>query len=182
MNAPPGGPEAPPTPTRRRLLLATLLPPLVATAPAGAEGLPPVNGPVILTVSGAIRNTNRGDSAVFDREGLESLGLAGFTTSTPWFDGPQRFDGVPMTRLMEAVGAAGTTVTAIALNDYTTEIPTADFARYNVLLALRRNGAYMPVRDKGPLFIVYPYDSAPELRGQPYYGRSAWQLARLIVA
>ena len=45
---------------------------------------------------------------------------------------------------------------------------------WQVLLALKRNGAYMPVRDKGPLFIVYPYDSSPELKHQKYYSRSAW--------
>ena len=39
----------------------------------------------------------------------------------------------------------------------------------------------MPVREKGPLFIVYPYDSAPEIRHQKYYSRSAWQVARMVV-
>jgi hypothetical protein len=35
------------------------------------------------------------------------------------------------------------------LNDYATEIPMSDFDRFGVLLALKRDGAYMPVRDKG---------------------------------
>jgi len=166
---------------RRHFLLLGGLAFALRTAGARAEALPPIKGPVILTVSGRITNFNRSSQAQFDREGLEALGMEGFTTTTPWFDGPQRFDGVPMARLMRAVGAQGTVVTAIALNDYVTEIPMADFTRYNVLLALKRNGRYMRVRDKGPLFIVYPYDSAPELRGQPYYGRSAWQLAQLVV-
>lgn len=39
----------------------------------------------------------------------------------------------------------------------------------------------MPVRDKGPLFIVYPYDSNPEIKSQTYYTRSVWQVARLEV-
>ena len=56
-----------------------------------------------------------------------------------------------------------------------------DFARHNVLLALKRNGLYMPIRDKGPLFIVYPYDSDPQLRHQRFYSRSAWQLVRIVV-
>lgn len=34
----------------------------------------------------------------------------------------------------------------------------------------------IPVRDKGPLFIVYPFDSAAELRSSTYYERSIWQL------
>ena len=58
----------------------------------------------------------------------------------------------------------------------------ADFARHDVILALKRDGQYMSVRDKGPLFIVYPFDSDPALRHQRYYSRSAWQLARLVVA
>jgi hypothetical protein len=86
-----------------------------------------------------------------------------------------------MERLMQAVGASGDQVLAYALNDYSTELPISDFARYNVLLALKRDGEYMPVRDKGPLFIVYPFDSSPELRHQRFYSRSAWQLARIVV-
>ena len=82
---------------------------------------------------------------------------------------------------MQAVRAEGEVVVAGSLNDYETKIPMNDFAQFGVLLALKRNGEYMPVREKGPLFIVYPFDSKPELKSQKYYGRSAWQLARLVV-
>jgi len=82
---------------------------------------------------------------------------------------------------MQAVGATGTSVIAYALNDYSTEIPIEDFSRYPVLLALKRNGAYMPVRDKGPLFVIYPFDSKPELKNQTFYGRSVWQVAKIVV-
>jgi len=56
-----------------------------------------------------------------------------------------------------------------------------DFKKFNVILAMKRDGNYMPVRDKGPLFIIYPYDSDPQLQSQTYYTRSAWQVAKLIV-
>ena len=160
--------------TRRRFgMLALALP-----APAWAAE-PLVSSQPILTVSGRI--TAQGGSARFDRDMLEGLGTEGFQTRTPWYDKPVRFDGVRMSRVMQAVGATGSTVTAIALNDYSTDIPMADFERFGVILALKRDGVYMPVRDKGPLFIVYPYDSSPELRSQLYYSRSAWQVAKLIV-
>jgi hypothetical protein len=148
--------------------------PAAASLPAPSERL-------ILTVSGKITNTNKGDAAQFDRSMLEALGMSGFETTTPWYPGPVRFDGVRMDRLLEAVGASGDRVLAYALNDYTTELPVSDFAAYGVLLAFKRNGEYMPVRDKGPLFIVYPFDSRPELKHQRFYSRSAWQLARLDV-
>ena len=77
---------------------------------------------------------------------------------------------------MKHVGAKGQRVVAIALNDYSTEIPIEDFAKYGAILALKRDGEYMPVKDKGPLFIIYPYDSKPELKADQYYARSAWQV------
>jgi hypothetical protein len=39
----------------------------------------------------------------------------------------------------------------------------------------------MPVRDKGPLFIIYPFDSKPELKSQTFYGRAVWQVAKIVV-
>ncbi len=154
---------------------------IAASRWAAAVSLPVAPERPILTVGGRIANTNRGGTAQFDRPMLEALGTSGFETTTPWYPGPVRFDGVRMDRLLEAVGASGDRVLAYALNDYTTELPVSDFAAYGVLLALKRDGEYMPVRDKGPLFIVYPFDSRPELKHQRFYARSAWQLARLDV-
>ncbi len=47
---------------------------------------------------------------------------------------------------------------------------------HDVVLALKRNGAYMPVRDKGPIFIVYPFDQDPQFFDQVYMTRAIWQL------
>jgi hypothetical protein len=135
----------------------------------------------ILTVSGKI-NAAAGEGGLqFDRAALEALGMVTIETNTPWYNGPVKFEGVPLAKLMQSVGAAGDRVVAVALNDYSSEIPIEDFAKYNVILALKRDGEYMPVRDKGPLFIVYPYDHNPELRSQKFYSRSVWQIARLVV-
>jgi hypothetical protein len=38
------------------------------------------------------------------------------------------------------------------------------------------NNRPMRVREKGPLFIVYPFDTKAELRSELYYNRAAWQL------
>jgi hypothetical protein len=150
--------------------------------PATAAALAAPTQKPILTISGKINVRNQGDTAQFDRAMLESLGMTSFETTTPWYQGTARFDGVRMDHLMETVGAFGERVLAYALNDYSTELPISDFRKYNVLLALKRDGAYMPVRDKGPLFIIYPFDSDPELKHQRFYSRSAWQLARLTVS
>ena len=135
----------------------------------------------VLTITGKISVTNKDNTAQFDRPMLESLGMVAVETTTPWHEGKVKFEGVPVDKLMKQVGATGDRVVVTALNDYTTEIPMEDFAKYKVILAIKRNGEYMPVRDKGPLFIIYPYDSDPELKSQTYYARSAWQVAKIDV-
>lgn len=154
---------------------------LVGAGAAFAEGLPaPIEKP-ILTVAGKISTTNKDGEAQFDRPMLEQLGLVTVETSTPWYNGPVKFEGVSLDKLMKLVGASGERAVVVALNDYSSEIPVADFAKYNVILALKRNGEYMPVKDKGPLFVIYPFDSMPELKSQTYYGRAVWQVAKIIV-
>jgi hypothetical protein len=166
-------------------MFATALVALFALAgsilPTTAATLATPKDKPILEIAGSIGTTNKEGVAVFDREMLESLGMETITTTTPWHKGQVTFEGVPMAKVMELVAAKGKTVKALALNDYVTQIPMEDFAKFGVILALKRDGEYMPVRDKGPLFIVYPYDSRPELKSQTYYGRSAWQLKRLEV-
>jgi len=135
---------------------------------------------IILTVSGNIDAKDK-QTIEFDRPSLEALGMVEIETTTPWYKGPVKFEGVPLEAVMKAVGAKGERVIAVALNDYSSEIPVEDFAKYKTILALKRDGEYMPVRDKGPLFIVYPYDDNPDLKSQKFYSRSVWQVAKLVV-
>ncbi len=121
-------------------------------------------GPVLLTISGAIKNTNVEGKAMFDRDMLLSLGTHKLRTSTSWTDGVQEFEGVLASDIMDAVGAHGTIITATALNDYVVEIPIADFKKYGVVFALKMNGKTLTRRDKGPIWPVYPRDDFPELR------------------
>ncbi len=146
-----------------------------------ADPLAKPEGKVVLSISGLISNTNNGDKAEFDMPMLEGLGTTSWTTKTPWYKDPVTFSGVPMSKLLEVVGAKGTSLTVTALNDYATDIPVEDFKNHPVMLATKRDGNYMPVRDKGPLFIVYNYDSNAELQHQRFYSRSVWQVARMVV-
>ena len=161
--------------------LIVLLLSFVISTQAWAGELSKPAGKVLLTMSGNIQNTNEDGKAVFDIASLEKLGMVSFQTTSPWYDGRPTFTGVPVQKLMDYVGAKGTVVKVTALNDYTTIIPLNDFKKYNVILALKINGEYMRIRDKGPLFVVYPYDSKPELNNQIYYSRSAWQVSRMNI-
>jgi hypothetical protein len=69
----------------------------------------------------------------------------------------------------------------VALNNYKIEIPFDDAQRYDMVLATRLNHKPMAVREKGPLFIVYPFHTDANLRSERFYSRSAWQLRTIEV-
>jgi hypothetical protein len=83
--------------------------------------------------------------------------------------------------LLEAVGAQGTSMSAMAINDYAVEIPLEDATLNKALLAYKVDGEYLPVRKKGPLWIVYDFDSDAKLRSEIFYTRSIWQLSSLTI-
>ena len=152
---------------------------VASDAMAGALEAP--TGPVILTVSGAIQNTNADDGANFDRAMLVRIGTTVVTTVTPWTEGAVTFGGVLARDLMNAVGASGSRVRAIALNDYTVDIPLSDLVDGEVVLALTLDGEPMRVRDKGPIWIIYPAESPTELQNQATRRKMVWQLRELHV-
>lgn len=68
---------------------------------------------------------------------------------------------------------------SIALNDYAVDIPVSDAVADGPIVAYLMNDQPMPVRDKGPLWIVYPFDSKAEYRTEAIYSKSIWQLSRI---
>ena len=153
----------------------------VSLLPAHAAPLAAPAGDVVLTISGGVAETNGDGEARFDMAMLKALPATEFTTTTIWTDGKIRFTGVLLKDLLAAVGAHGKTVHAVALNDYAIDMPLADAMSGGPLLAYAVNGQPMPVRDKGQLWIVYPYDSDAKYRSELAYSRSIWQLARIEI-
>jgi hypothetical protein len=166
-------------PGRRALLRGAGALALLPLSPARALEAP--TGPVVLTLSGQVRTPNAGQEARFDMAMLERLPQTSFTTRTPWYAQPRQFTGPLLRDVLRAAGAQGTVLRARALNDYRVDIPFQDTQRFDIIVARLLDGAPMPVRDRGPLFVIYPFDSQSELRNAIYYSRSAWQLRSIEV-
>lgn len=163
-----------------RLIAPVLAAAMTATA-APAQTLATPTGDIVLTVSGDIAATNSEGAAVFDRAMLEAMEPVEFTTTTTWTDGPQDFKGVLLLDLLELLGVSEGVLRAYAVNDYAVDIPVSDAVEGGPMVAYLLNGQPMSVRDKGPLWIVYPYDSSSEYRSEVIYSRSIWQLDRMEV-
>ena len=160
------------------ILCAGLATPLTAQS---LDDLPVPAGEVVLTISGAISITNNEDTAVFDLAMLQAMPVTTFVTTTVWTDGPQEFSGLELADLAAALGIEEGTLRATAINDYAVDIPVSDAVEGGPILAYSQNGAIMSVRDKGPLWIVYPYDSNAAYKSEVVYSQSIWQLDRIEV-
>lgn len=155
---------------------------LAASAIAiSAHALPAAKGKVILTITGHVGDKNTDAAAQFDLAMLEQLPQQTFTTHTPWDKQPVQFTGPLLRDVLAAAKAQGNSIKALALNDYQTTIPMEDAQKFDVIVAYKLNGQAIPVKTKGPLFIIYPFDSKSELQTTRYYERSAWQLKQIKV-
>ncbi|PYF82955.1 hypothetical protein DFP75_10244 [Marinomonas alcarazii] len=158
---------------------------LVAALPLAnihAHELSKPSSKVILTVSGSIKNTNTPDgTAQFDREMLMNLEVIELKTETPWSEGVDSYRGPLLRSLIATVGAEGGDLTVTALNDFSSVVPSQDGEEYNVILAMELNGVPMSVRNKGPLFLVYPFSDYPSLNNEVIHNRSVWQIKSIHV-
>lgn len=153
--------------------------------PASAEGTvthPPADpvGQVVLTVNGP-GQAAAGTGTRFDLDMLQALPQVAFDTSTIWTNGKVRFAGVPLAALVDHLGLSGRALKAQALNDYAVEIPLDSLEPKAPIIAYQIDGSAMSRRDKGPLWIVYPYDEDDKYRSEAIYARSIWQLDRIEV-
>lgn len=162
----------------RRTMMA-LLAAAVAT-PLLAAPLAPPEGPVLLTVTGGISKTNTEAGATFDSAMLRELNWQEIKTYTPFTKGVQRFAGPTLASLLEEIGVDAGTLQATALDDYTISIPVSDLETHDILLAMEHNGAPMRVRNKGPIWVIYPAGSPDEI-GDRHSSHMIWQLTSIRV-
>lgn len=121
------------------------------------------------------------DPITLELADLDGLPQNSFTTSTIWTDGAVTFSGVPLAVLLESIGASGTAVEMVALNDYKVTMPLSTLEETVPIVATRMNGELMSVRDKGPYWVVFPYDEDLRYQTETIYSFSIWQLNRLKV-
>lgn len=116
---------------------------------------------------------------VLDRADLEALPQRSFTTTTIWTSGLQTFSGPALRSVLTASGIVTGTVELIAANEYRVSIAVDDLGAEVPILATRMNGGPFSLREKGPLWLVYPYDADPAFRSEAIYARSIWQIIRI---
>lgn len=156
----------PGSPVWRGCLAAGLLASaLLGPARSEAEGV------VLLTVTDA-----SGARHAFDLTTLDAMPQISFTTTTLWTDGPITFSGPPLRAVLQEAGITSGPVELMALNDYAVTLVVEELGPQHPIIATRKDGATFGVRDNGPLWLVYPFDTNRAFQDETIFAASVWQL------
>jgi hypothetical protein len=131
------------------------------TLAAGQEiGAP--SGEVVLTVSGAIGERNKGRALELDLASLEKMRRVRLEAAEPFLKRRVMFEGVLLSDLLAVaeVPASATRVSLTALDDYKVDVKLEDVRSSQMLLATKADGKHMPVDRSGPIRIVFPDGSS----------------------
>jgi hypothetical protein len=112
---------------------------------------------------------------------LAVLPQTSFTTTTIWTTEAATFSGPSLAAVLDFLGAEGAALSMVAVNDYKVEMPWALIEQDTPIIANRINGEPFSIRDKGPLWVVFPYDSDPRFQTEEIYSVSIWQLNQIQI-
>lgn len=117
----------------------------------------------------------------FTREELMQLADRTIETETPWTEGRQVFLGVSAQKLLKVYDKQGHELKVHALNDYWSKLSTDEINKYNPVFAIKKNGEWMPIRDKGPIWVIYPLSEFNQYDNEILHSRMVWQVNRIEI-
>jgi hypothetical protein len=158
---------------RRRRQLLTTLPFLGCLSHRRVAAQSPRDA-VLEVVAGT-----RAAPQLLDMAALQAMPSRRIKTRTPWHEGEPVFAGPLLRTVLAAAQVSANALRLYALNDYWVDIPADDAHKLDVIVATSIDSQPISVRDKGPLFVMYPFDSQPQLRNAVYFSRCIWQLRRI---
>ncbi|OPX57150.1 hypothetical protein BTE48_01370 [Oceanospirillum multiglobuliferum] len=131
----------------------------------------------ILTVTGEVTGSNHH----FSLADLKAMPNYQVKTETIWTDQEHTYTAISVAQLLEKLGAKGQNLRFIALNDYAIEVPVDILLEHNAFIAFEQDGKPMRIRDKGPLWVLYPFSDQPQINTPFYQAHCAWQLKTIEV-
>ena len=141
-----------------------------------------LTGPALGQDGNALRLTvSQSETIQLNLEELDALDQIEFTTNTIWLSGETHFSGVSLKALLRQFVIKGNKIEMTALDGYAVSMPIADLEDNAPIISTRLNGKIIPIRENGPYWIVFPYDSDKKYQTEINFARSIWQLKHIRV-
>lgn len=141
-----------------------------------------LTGPALGQDGNALRLTvSQSETIQLNLEELDALDQIEFTTNTIWLSGETHFSGVSLKALLRQFAIKGNKIEMTALDGYAVSMPIADLEDNAPIISTRLNGKIIPIRENGPYWVVFPYDSDKKYQTEINFARSIWQLKHIRV-
>lgn len=121
-----------------------------------------------------------GQQTNLTREDLERLPQTTFTTSTPWTKGTHTYKGPKLSLITAKFPQPLNGIRVYAVNGYSYDIGIKDLKKSPFILALQQDSKNMTLRNKGPLWVLVPFDQNPQLMSnQKLLNQAVWQVNKI---
>ena len=121
-------------------------------------------------------------SVSFTVEELLAIGSHTLETGNDYVEGKKQFTGPLVRDVFAHLGVEEVKLARMtAANDYSVEITADEFEKYDVIFALNMDGTRLSMRDKGPIWLMYPVSDHEELQKPIYNSRLIWQLVEVVI-
>ncbi|WP_116475633.1 molybdopterin-binding protein [Zobellella maritima] len=140
--------------------------------------------PVVLSISGPIiEHGQHLDRVDYTLRQLQAFPQDNITTSHVWTRQPHTYTGPALQQLLAPLFAHTTikTLTLGGLNGYSIAVDWSKVVPYDPILAWQDNGQAMSRRNKGPLWLMLPFDQVPVLQQAEFTHLMVWQLRHIKV-
>lgn len=135
--------------------------------------------PVILSVYGDIQlNGQQHNKLDFTLSELQALPQAESTTSHPWSAEKHHFKGIDMNALLALLfeNSEVKKLSLEALNGFSVDVDWNKVSAFSPILAWQDNDKIMSRRNKGPLWLILPFDKVPKIKQADFLHYMVWQL------
>lgn len=124
--------------------------------------------------------SNSGYRQVFSREELESLPQESFTTSTPWTNNIHTYQGPRLSLITDNFLQPFKSIKVYGINGYAYDIKEKELKKYPFILAMKQDGKRMALRNKGPLWVLLPFNQYPKVDSKDeMLNKFVWQVNRI---
>ena len=127
----------------------------------------------------------KGPVALLSQSDLDSLTQQSIETVSPYFNGQIRFSGPELEAVLQHAAVSNVSdsrpITLRALNHYSVKTTTGALIETGAIVATRKSGSRLSLRDRGPFWIILPLSDRPELDNENYHRLLVWQLSHIEI-
>jgi len=160
--------------TTRRTFVTLLCPGLITNGLFQSVAYGQTSESVLLKVHGTTGGTP------YSLDDLDALPQQSFATGTVWTTGVKTFSGPALADVLVASGSDGGALRLQAANDYSVILPPTMIEASVPIIVTRIDGKTFGLRESGPLWLMFPYDSDDQYQSESIYAASIWQLTDIF--